>query len=93
MAFRNERHRQEIFSSREYRQMVREWVSNGSPVPLAIFQNAYFDAFWDKNGNSRVPAQGSPTQREAFVNVMRWTGRAPDDVEDWDDWLDYENES
>lgn len=73
--------------------MVREWVDNGSPVPLAVFQRAYANAFWDKNGVSRKPKDGSASQQNAFVNVMKWTGRAPDDVEDFDDWLDFENES
>jgi hypothetical protein len=89
MAFKHAGHREQVFQSPEYRRAVREWAEQGSPVPLSVFQNNYANAYFDRSGNPRDPKNGSATQQQAFVNLMRWQGRAPDEVEDWDDWLEY----
>lgn len=88
MAFRDEGHRLQVFATPQYRTMVREYVRNGSPVPLAIFQENYGRAFWDRSGNPIYPGR-TATSRTAFLNTMRWTGRAGKEVETWEDWIEY----
>ena len=86
MAFRDPSHREEVYRTPEYRKMVREWAANKAPVPLYIFQKAYGNAFWDRKGNSERPGR-TATSRTAFLNLMKWTGRAPNQAGyTWDDW-------
>lgn len=76
MAYRNLAHREQVFRTPEYRRMVSEWAANKSPVPLAVFQEAYGKAFWDRSGKSEAPGR-TETSRRAFLNLMIWTKRAP----------------
>jgi len=68
--------------------MIREWVANKSPVPLEIFRRAYGNAFFDRNGKSEKPGR-TETSRQAFMNLMIWTKRAPVGMT-FDEW---ENEA
>lgn len=88
MAFRNLAHREEVFRTPEYRRMVREWAANKAPVPLAVFQDAYGKAFFDRSGKSEKPGR-TETSRLAFMNLMIWTQRAPAGMT-FDEW---ENEA
>ena len=92
MAFRNQAHREQVFRTPEYRRAVAEFVRMGAPVPLHVFQKTYGEAFYNRNGRAVDPSN-SETSRQAFVNLMKWTGKVPredwDEVEDWDDWNEY----
>ncbi len=84
MAFRDLAHATRVYTTPEYRRMSREWVANKSPVPLAIFQRAYGNAFFDRKGKPEKPGR-TETSRTAFLNLMIWTGRAPSSIT-WDEW-------
>lgn len=88
MAFRDAGHRLQVFQSAEYLRMVREYVSQGAPVPLAVFQENFGRAFFNNHGKPIRPSQ-TMTSRRAFLNIMNWTGRLPEDVETWDEWIEY----
>lgn len=88
MAFRNEAHRQQVFRTPEYRRAISEWLASGRQVPLSVFQRDYGLAYYDRLGRPRPPAEGSDSQKAAFVRLMRYQGRATQDTQTWEDWLD-----
>jgi len=88
LAFRDLAHREQVFRTPEYRSMVNAWAANKAPVPLSVFQKAYGDAFFDRRGKSEKPGR-TETSRQAFMNLMIWTKRAPAGMS-FDEW---ENEA
>lgn len=88
MAFRDAAHRLEVFKSPEFKRMLDEYKQEGFKVPLAVFQETYGRAFFDSRGRASQPSR-TQTSRLAFLTLMRATGRAPNDVTTWDEWLEY----
>ena len=88
MPFRDNAHAFQVYNTPEYRRMVSEYIQQGAPVPLSVFQANYANAFFGNRGRGISP-DTSERSRQAFVNLMRWTGRAPSEVETWDDWIEF----